>query len=121
MPESRNPGSCRRSPKVERRRSEGGTGRGQKVERRAVGGQTADGRWHRPTNFGHLNGDLLDVSNCKLPSARVRLRDLARKGRLGVALESLRSPASALRPHKCRFGVGSQRPTSGISTWIVRA
>ena len=24
------------------------------------GGQTADGRWNRPTNFGHLIGDLLD-------------------------------------------------------------
>jgi hypothetical protein len=26
------------------------------------GGQTADGRWNRPTNFGHLIGDLLDMS-----------------------------------------------------------
>ena len=27
------------------------------------GGQTADGRWNRPTNFGHLIGDLLDMKN----------------------------------------------------------
>jgi hypothetical protein len=26
------------------------------------GGQTAHGRWNRPTNFGHLIGDLLDMS-----------------------------------------------------------
>jgi hypothetical protein len=26
------------------------------------GGQTADGRWNRPTNFGHHVGDLLDMS-----------------------------------------------------------
>lgn len=26
------------------------------------GGQTADGRWNRPTNFGHVIGDLLDMS-----------------------------------------------------------
>lgn len=26
------------------------------------GGQTADGRWNGPTNFGHLIGDLLDMT-----------------------------------------------------------
>jgi len=30
------------------------------------GGQTADGRWNRPTHFGHLIGDLLDMSTSAL-------------------------------------------------------
>ena len=40
--------ACRRSPKVEWRRSEGGT--------------ATVGRWNPPKDFGHLIGDLLDMS-----------------------------------------------------------
>ena len=56
------------------------------------GGQTADGRWNRPTNFGPLIGDLLDVSTSKLPSGRIRPREMARESHPRVTSEGRQAP-----------------------------
>ncbi len=116
-----------------RRRSEGGSATvgcwkgARKVDKRRTEGGT-----HRP-NFGQLIGDLLGMRNLTPSHLAAPMpldqsdavvhksggRPAADRVGPGVALESPRRPAGALRVHKSRFGVGPQRPISGTSMWIV--